>query len=84
MAITGTYFGFVGHFWYDFLDRKFSTVPRKLLADALIGPPFAASLFLVVGFLEKKPLRETIRDLRYNFELLCLVCLATPDSYHVS
>lgn len=78
MLIAGTYFGYAGHLWYTFLDRKFpgiksKAVYKKLLSEMAIGPPFAATIFFIVGKLEGKPLKNSWNDLKSNFVYLCLV-----------
>ncbi|CAG2183126.1 unnamed protein product, partial [Oppiella nova] len=79
------YFGFAGHYWYRFLDRRFPPSGRhfllkKLLCEAAVGPPFAASVFFVVGRIESKPWRKSWEELRTNVVLLCLAdwCVFIP------
>lgn len=72
--------GVVGHYWYAFLDRRFAgksmpMIRRKLAAELAIGPPFAASIFLVVGALERKPLTKIFQEIKQNIHYLLLVCL---------
>ncbi|CAG2183137.1 unnamed protein product, partial [Oppiella nova] len=79
------YFGFAGHYWYRFLDRRFPPSGRhfllkKLLCEAAVGPPFAATVFFVVGRIESKPWRKSWEELRTNVVLLCLAdwCFYIP------
>ena len=69
--------GLVGHFWYKFLDHRFPghagpTIRRKLAAELAIGPPFAATMFLLVGGLEGKPLNHIWSDIKSNILFLIL------------
>ena len=78
MLIAGTYFGYVGHLWYTFLDRKFigtkaKTVSKKLLCEMAVGPPFAATVFFIVGKLEGKSVKSSWDGLKDNFLYLCIV-----------
>ncbi|XP_054166051.1 mpv17-like protein 2 [Oppia nitens] len=76
MSFGGLYFGIFGHFWYLFLDRRFPPAIRhslrnKLLCEAAVGPPFAATLFYLVGTVEQKSPRHVTDQLRSSLPLLC-------------
>ena len=75
--MAGTYMGFLGHHWYGFLDRRFpgvasSAIRRKLACEAAVGPPFAASMFLLVGGLEGKSPATIWANTKENIGLLLL------------
>lgn len=59
MAVTGSVVGFICHFWYIYLDRKFPgrslrIVGKKLLVDQLLFSPFLITVFFgTVGVLER-------------------------------
>lgn len=76
-SLAGTYMGFLGHHWYGFLDRRFpgaaaASIYRKLALEAAVGPPFAASMFLLVGSLERKSLSTIWANTKDNFHYLIL------------
>ncbi|XP_053212719.1 mpv17-like protein 2 [Panonychus citri] len=59
MAAGGLYFGLGGHYWYGFLDKRFpgksmTSVTRKLLCEAIIGPPFVSLCYFIVARVEGK------------------------------
>ncbi|KAH9395867.1 hypothetical protein TYRP_020279 [Tyrophagus putrescentiae] len=75
--MAGTYMGFLGHHWYGFLDRRFpgvasGAIRRKLACEAAVGPPFAASMFLLVGGLEGKSPATIWANTKENIGLLLL------------
>ncbi|KAI7685945.1 hypothetical protein SSS_02700 [Sarcoptes scabiei] len=77
-CIAGSYMGFVSHFWYIFLDRIFigktrRIILKKLMCEALVGPPFAASMFFVVGKLNHKKNQEIQSEVKTNFKYLMMV-----------
>ena len=80
--------GIFGHFWYAFLDRKFpgytlKAVRNKLFGEMACGPPFAASMFLIVGTLEKKSFERIFQETKTNFPylILCDWCFYIPLQY---
>lgn len=68
MATGGLYFGVTCHYWYLFLDRKFSnnkhSVLKKLLCESAMGLPFAAGLFVVTGLIKKQSTTAITNDFR--------------------
>lgn len=76
-CVAGSFMGYFGHFWYGYLDKSFpgrssSAVIRKLLFEMVIGPPFAASMFLLVGTLEGKSLSKIWADTKDSLVYLVL------------
>ncbi|XP_075678686.1 mpv17-like protein 2 [Dermatophagoides pteronyssinus] len=76
-CIAGTYMGSISHFWYGFLDRCFpgtnrKMIIKKLLSEAIVGPPFATTLFFIVGKLGHKSNQQIIDDIRENFKYLLM------------
>lgn len=59
MLVTGFVVGFICHFWYIHLDKKFPgrslrIVGKKLLVDQIIFSPFLITVFFgTVGVLER-------------------------------
>ena len=69
--------GSISHFWYGFLDRCFpgtnrKMIIKKLLSEAIVGPPFATTLFFIVGKLGHKSNQQIIDDIRENFKYLLM------------
>lgn len=78
MVVAGSIFGALGHFWYTFLDSRFpgqsvKSVSKKLLSEMAIGPPVFFCFFLGIGFLERKPVQQSIEEFKKNFFLVCAV-----------
>lgn len=76
MMLAGSVFGSLGHFWYTFLDTKFpgqtvKSVSKKLLLEMVVGPPIFFCFFLGIGFLEKKPIENSIQEFKKNFLVIC-------------
>lgn len=63
MAIAGLFGGWVGHYWYLFIDKRFvgtslKIVLTKTLMDQLFYAPFAVvAFFLLLGSLDGASLR---------------------------
>ena len=79
MAKTGVILGLAGHYWYKYLDWRFSgtrknTLIKKLIAEMIAGPPFALMTFLFLGFFESKNWQISIFNYKDNLVWICLVC----------
>lgn len=77
-ACAGAYMGFVFHYWYKFLDFKFpgrapNVIKKKLTAELLIGPPFAVSMFWLMGKMENKSDKKIFKNIRQNIVYLLMV-----------
>ena len=75
MVGGGLFFGSVGHFYYQLLDKKFpghssSSIKKKLLCEFIAGPPFGFGAFSVIGFLEGKSFEESRVSFWNNLPLL--------------
>ena len=82
MAGGGLLFGAMGHFWYQFLDKRFpgtmrAPVMKKLACEAAAGPPFLFAIFMCVGSLEGKTWRQNCEAFKQNLVYCCLVSLLT-------
>ncbi|XP_025016861.1 mpv17-like protein 2 [Tetranychus urticae] len=69
MAAGGLYFGFAGHYWYEFLDKKFpgrsiAIVSKKLMCEAIIGPPFVTVCYFIVAKTEGKTTQEWYKSFK--------------------
>lgn len=76
--VAGSAFGVLGHFWYTFLDSKFpgkavKTVLKKLLLEMAVGPPIFGGFFLGIGYLEGKPVKDSLEEFKKNFWIICAV-----------
>ncbi|XP_022666851.1 mpv17-like protein 2 [Varroa jacobsoni] len=95
MAIMGTGFGVLGHFWYSFLDRRFpgktwAVIRSKLLAECAATPAFAGYTFVSYGILQGKNLQSCGHDFKEKLHLVCIadwfgyVPLQAINFYYVS
>lgn len=78
MLAGGIYFGTGGHFWYAFLDRRFSgnswpMIRRKLACEMIFGPPYVSLCFLLVNILEEKSFVQTWQSLKDNINYIFCV-----------
>ncbi|PRD21761.1 UNVERIFIED_CONTAM: PXMP2/4 family protein 4 [Trichonephila clavipes] len=78
MMVSGSIFGVAGHYWYQFLDRKFPGttvrhVAKKLLLEMAIGPPVFFGFFLAIGYLEGKPVKSSVEEFKKNALVICAV-----------
>lgn len=78
MAGGGLFFGILGHFWYQLLDKRLPgksrrTVLKKLGCEMLAGPPIGLSFFLVVGGFQGKTISTSWQQFKENLILLCVV-----------
>ncbi|GFW38018.1 mpv17-like protein 2 [Trichonephila clavipes] len=76
MMVSGSIFGVAGHYWYQFLDRKFPGttvrhVAKKLLLEMAIGPPVFFGFFLAIGYLEGKPVKSSVEEFKKNALVIC-------------
>jgi len=85
MAVMGTGFGLMGHFWYKFLDKRFPgkswhMIRSKLLCECAATPAFAAYSFVAFGKLQGKSLVECGREFKEKIHYICIVdwCAYVP------
>jgi protein Mpv17 len=69
----------MGHYWYDFLDRKYPTrtiysILHKVLYDQILAAPVFNIVFIFgIHFLETKNLQEIIDAVKSKFLIIYTV-----------
>ncbi|KAG8192204.1 hypothetical protein JTE90_009965 [Oedothorax gibbosus] len=76
MMLSGSVFGFAGHYWYRFLDTRFpgtskKQVGKKIFLEMLIGPPIVFGFFMANGYLEGKSPKTSFEEFKKNFVVVC-------------
>jgi hypothetical protein len=78
MTTGRIFYGATGHYFYSYIDRRFSgrsmsVIFKKIAADAVVSPLIAICGNLIVSKTEGKSLNRIYNDLKDNFLFLIAV-----------